>query len=678
MMVHITDRRRGRLASFCAALIAVPLAVVAFSGQTAAAAAPVATFVPCPFGLPATCGTVEVPLDRADPGAGTVRLFFEWFRHSDTSQPSLGAIVPSAGGPGLANSTLTLLGVWPSIFGPLLDRRDLLVIDDRGTGQSGAIDCPALQHFTSDVVSAARACGAQLGTAASRYGSGDVADDVDDVRAALGIDQIVYYGGSFGSHNVRAYGLRHADHLQAAVLDSPWLSPDYTFQASNARNFSSVQATVCRRSPSCIGANPVPEADLTWLAVQLRTHPFDGTGFDANGVPHAVHVDESTIIDLLSARYNATPLFLNQGELTAAAEALRHGDRTPLLRLVAESPQATDNGDPSVFLSLGASIANFCSDARLVYDLNAPEATRRSQLDAAAARLPRNAFAPFSATAWRAANERLPKGVPGGFPYDWCVPWPAPVHPNPPFPPNQKFPNKPVLILNSDLDVVSLADARAALPLFPQGKLVEVANAGHETAWWSPCAAGIVQTFIATHATGDTRCAADATTPFHPLFRPPSNFVPYHGVGRFPVTADGAVPARVDPSGINQADLPDRKIAGVASSTVLDAVMRADRMGGNGTGRGLRGGSYTVTTDQATNTTTIDLQAVHFSTDVTVSGQATRNLATNTVDAQLTVTAVRGNGSLSFHGVLYVPTEPDGQLRGTIGGRSVALLVPMN
>lgn len=676
MILRLTRRQ---LASVCAALIALPLvAVVGATGQAAAAAPPVATFVPCPPGVTATCGTVDVPLDRADPGAGTIRLFFAWYRHSDTSRPSLGAIVPSAGGPGLANSTLALLGLWPSIFGPLLDRRDLLVIDNRGTGQSAAIDCSALQHFTGDVTSAVRACGAQLGPAASRYGSGDVAEDVDAVRAALGIDQIVYYGGSFGAHDVRAYAYRYPDRLQAAVFDSPWLSPDYTFQASNARFLARVQATVCRRSPACAGANPFPEADLARLAWQLRAHPFDGVGFDANGVPQSVHVDESTIIDLLTAQYNATPLFLNQGELTAAAQALRHGDRTPLLRLAAESPQNPEVGPPSAFLSYGASVANFCSNARLVYDVNAPEATRRAQLEAAAAALPPTTFAPFSAAAWRTANERLPKGVPGGFPYDWCVPWPALVHANPPFPPNQKFPNKPVLILNSGLDVVSLADAKAALPLFPRGKLVEVANAGHEPAWWSGCAAGIVQTFIATQRTGDTRCAADVTTPFHAFSGPPTSFVPYHGVGRFPLTADEAVPARVDPNGINRADKQDRKIASVASSTVLDAVMRADRMGGNGTGRGLRGGTYTVSTDQTTNTTTIDFQAVHFSNDVTVTGQATRNLATNTVEAQLTVAAAHRSGGLSFHGVLYTPSKPDGQLRGTLGGNRVALVVPMN
>src|SRR5215475_1099503 len=255
-IMKTTDSRRAGLAAFCAALAALTLAAAGATsvgaGGAAAASAPAATLAPCGpfFGIPAECGTVDVPLDRAQPAAGTIPVYFELLPHLDTSQPSLGAIVPEIGGPGVSNTAV--LPIWLSIFAPLLNRRDLLVIDDRGTGRSAAIDCPALQHLTSDLVSAVRACGAQLGAAASRYGSGDVADDVDAVRAALGIDQIVYYGGSFGSHDVRAYDYRHPGHLQAAVLDSPWLSPDYTFQASGARFYARVQATVCRRSPSCI------------------------------------------------------------------------------------------------------------------------------------------------------------------------------------------------------------------------------------------------------------------------------------------------------------------------------------------------------------------------------------------------------------------------------------------
>ena len=122
------------------------------------------------------------------------------------------------------------------------------------------------------------------------------------------------------------------------------------------------------------------------------------------------------------------------------------------------------------------------------------------------------------------------------------------------------------------------------------------------------CAAGIVRTFIATHATGDTSCAADVNTPFHASSQPPSSFVPYHGVGRFPLLAEDAVPASVDPTGNNQGVGLDRKVASVASSTIPDAFMRAQR--GMGTsGRGLRGGSSTVASSPST--TTIDFNAVH-------------------------------------------------------------------
>jgi hypothetical protein len=192
---------------------------------------------------------------------------------------------------------------------------------------------------------------------------------------------------------------------------------------------------------------------------------------------------------------------------------------------------------------------------------------------------------------------------------------------------------------------------------------------------------GIVRTFIATHATGDTRCAADLNTPFHSLSEPPSSFVPYHGVGRFPVDVDDAVPARVDPTGINRGDRQDRQGASVACSSVIDAFMHAQRMTGT-SGRGLRGGSYTVAKGQTT--TTIDFNAVRFNNDVTVTGHATRDLATNTIDTQVTVEQTehghghQRQGTLSFHGVLYTPSKPDGTVRGTIAGRHVALLVPMN
>jgi hypothetical protein len=185
-----------------------------------------------------------------------------------------------------------------------------------------------------------------------------------------------------------------------------------------------------------------------------------------------------------------------------------------------------------------------------------------------------------------------------------------------------------------------------------------VANAGHVTAAWSECAAGFVRTFIATHATGDTRCAADVTTPFHGLGAPATGFVPYRGVGRFPLHVAS-----------------DDRVARVAAATVVDAFMRAERMTGS-SGRGLRGGGYTVAKGPAT--TTIDLGAVRYSDDVAVSGTATRDRATNAIDADVTIGWHGRQGTLRFHGVLSKPSQPDGEVTGTIGGHAVSVRVPMS
>src|SRR5262249_665003 len=329
-------------------------------------------------------------------------------------------------------------------------------------------DSPPLHHLPGVLGPAVRACGAHLGGASGRYGSGDIADDIDAIRAALGIDKIDFYGGSFSAHNVRAYAYRHPDHLQSAVFDSPWLSQDYAFQASNARFYAQVQATVCRRSPSCFGANPDPEKNLAWLARRLRERPARGNGTDAHALPHTTPVDASPILDILSAPEPADPPFLNQGELTAAARALQGGDTVPLLRLAAESPQSTDSGDPG-FFSAGASVAKFCSDGRLPYATSPPHPPPPPHSPPPPPPPPPRgaACAVVRPAAGRGEGGRRPRGGRGGSPPGGGARGPPPVAPTPPSPPTQPFPNTPTLILNSDLDVVSLDDTKANLPLFP-------------------------------------------------------------------------------------------------------------------------------------------------------------------------------------------------------------------
>src|ERR1700756_138933 len=151
------------------------------------AVSPDVIWVQCPpeaQGLGAMCGKLPVPLDRQHPDGEKVEIYFEVYLHTNPG-PAESAILPNTGGPGVATTWSLLRATFLALFAPNLDVHDLLLIDDRGRGRSGAIDCSELQHGTAAFNDAEADCAAQLQDADSRYGTGDVAMDTDAVRAAL-------------------------------------------------------------------------------------------------------------------------------------------------------------------------------------------------------------------------------------------------------------------------------------------------------------------------------------------------------------------------------------------------------------------------------------------------------------------------------------------------------------
>src|SRR5690349_11474397 len=101
------------------------------SGQAATAGAS------CPQvpDVSSTCGTIEAPLDRADPAAGQTPVRYLLLRHRGAG-PSAGTLALNEGGPGIA--WISALAQQPQAFlaqfGPLLNTHDLLLVDPRGTG----------------------------------------------------------------------------------------------------------------------------------------------------------------------------------------------------------------------------------------------------------------------------------------------------------------------------------------------------------------------------------------------------------------------------------------------------------------------------------------------------------------------------------------------------------------
>lgn len=161
---------RSRVGGLAAATIA--LSVLVGSAQ-ASAAGPTK---PCADDRSARCGSILVPLYRAAPDGGgrRLRVHFRVFPRTDRSKPALEPVVAAEGGPGYpsidsAESYLFMLG-------PLRRRHDLIVVDNRGTGRSGAIDCPRLQAAKGVYSREVGRCARRLGRRANAYGTGAAAD----------------------------------------------------------------------------------------------------------------------------------------------------------------------------------------------------------------------------------------------------------------------------------------------------------------------------------------------------------------------------------------------------------------------------------------------------------------------------------------------------------------------
>lgn len=94
----------------------------------------------CTLGVSGYCGRLNVPLDREDPGSGTLSIRLQWLPAHDPE----GTVVAEEGGPGYA--TTGTGDQYQALFSPL-GNRNVLLVDQRGTGGSAPIYCADLQPW---------------------------------------------------------------------------------------------------------------------------------------------------------------------------------------------------------------------------------------------------------------------------------------------------------------------------------------------------------------------------------------------------------------------------------------------------------------------------------------------------------------------------------------------------
>jgi pimeloyl-ACP methyl ester carboxylesterase len=471
---------------------------------------------PCPE-LPALrteCGSIRVPLDRANPDVGRTTVAYALVRHRGT-EPALGTVAFNPGGPGLA--PIVGLAQQPelfvAIFGQLLDTHDMLVVDPRGTGRSAALHCTDLSAervpaTRSALLGAVQSCGRELRERARYYTSAATADDIDAVRAELRIRRLDLLGESYGTYLMAVYAQRHPAQVRSIVLSSAYPLAFDMWARPNARAMRRAITLLCQRSDGGCDAGQVL-ADLGALAGRLRQHPV---GYQAADGTRRVLDDTA----LAAITYGVSGDRQAMGRLPAVVRAALAGDHGPLVE-VAQSMQppplsdqspanavegarrAGSAADGEAFQSLALTASVICNDYPTLWNRRAsiPERTRefvqrRRQLDP-------STFAPFSPRAW--TNGIYDRG-------NFCLRWPDRDRPS--LSTGGRFPDVPVLVLSGELDAnTPTEEGHAAARQFRRARVVEVPNTGHvaehhEAA--NPCVMALQSEFFRTHRIGSTAC----------------------------------------------------------------------------------------------------------------------------------------------------------------------------
>lgn len=225
---------------------------------------------------PLRCLKVKVPLDYAAPGR-TIDIHVTLapaFRESARPDP----LFILAGGPGQAGSDL--LPFLDHVFRRVRATRDIVFIDQRGTGLSGKLDCaskPEHEVMTDDQLdTVATQCIGSFGKDLAAYTTANAARDIEMVRKAVGYGKINLWGGSYGTRLGQEYARAFPAQVRSLVLDGV-AAPDQIIPAGGVDGKAALEGlfSACARDSACSKAFPSLRAEYDALVARLGTAPAE-------------------------------------------------------------------------------------------------------------------------------------------------------------------------------------------------------------------------------------------------------------------------------------------------------------------------------------------------------------------------------------------------------------------
>ena len=394
------------------------------------------------------CTDIDLPLDYTNPGGERISVHVT-IVPAKASTPAPDPFLVFAGGPGQAAGDYGLLV--RAAFDPIHAKRDIILIDQRGTGQSAGLKCGGdeipypLDRFTATT----KFCFDQAPKLARQITMENTVRDTDEIRAKLGIEKLNLWGGSYGTRTVALYLKRCPKHVRSLIVDGV-LPPDVSLfetAGQSAERAKHLIAEDCAASPACNSRFPDFEAQIDALLDKAKAGDLRYQGPDpVSGEMQDIEFGFGMMVEALRASFYGADSTVF---LPLVVDDASKGNLRPLVAAMSNGAGVSDS------MYLGNTLSILCGDEIGRVD------------DASAQRAGEGSFAADSYYRfWKAG----------------CMGWQAsPAAPDA-FEPARG--DVPALVLSGNLDPITpptMGDHFVAG--FPNGRHLVVGGTGHNTGY---------------------------------------------------------------------------------------------------------------------------------------------------------------------------------------------------
>jgi pimeloyl-ACP methyl ester carboxylesterase len=266
-----------------------------------------------------------------------------------------------AGGPGQGAAELAR-GI-REIFRRVQSERDIVLVDQRGTGKSNPLDCKSdddslkeVNDTSEAVVARLKTCMQGLDADLRLYTTNIAMDDLDEVRQFLGYNQINLYGGSYGTRAALVYLRQHEPRVRSVVLDgvAPTDMRLPLFFARDAQRALDLLIADCDKDEQCRARYPQLGERLKNLVARLERSPVTTRlVHPRTGIEEEVVVRGSLLaVTLFGALYSP----LASSLIPAIVERAERNDFQGMLALTMINSGVSDN------MAVGMQFSVLCTE----------------------------------------------------------------------------------------------------------------------------------------------------------------------------------------------------------------------------------------------------------------------------------------------------------------------------